>query len=742
MRILINITESERSYQGHLLQEFRSLGYKGAVTTKAYTIDRITQLAKARGVDAIFCTHPGTIQQCVPAKSGKINQDDWRGSVLKTSVPIVISNPLQHIRSKIIGKLLFQIDVRKLATTKNPKFLYDYSICHNEMDLRTTKADLQRKQVAILVIDIETSLRNQITSVAFTPILDDYTLGKTYTIPLLPKNYATIDEAVLAWEVVKALCENRASKVFHNGTFDCFHLLRYNIIPYNYLHDTEYLWRCWYAELDKALAKVCSYLLPDYYYWKHEADLNPLEYNAKDTINTARVFIEIIQKAPRWVWKNYTQMCPNIAPAIYCSFEGFKTDIDKRAEARKKAQADVDRIKQELAEYTGIEHFNPNSPKQVSTLIYKVLGAAKPKRAKSDAATGKIELDKVARQHPLFAIFTSRITKYKEENKAINTYYDALLDDKARLYYAYAIDGTETTRMACNSSSLRELKKGKETYVKTNMSNMGQQLQNIPIYLKKSMHADEGYLLIDIDKSQSEARCTAYLASCESLREALENPPETAGVRDFYCYTGYRFFGVEFNKEHILRQAVKKIIHGTNYVMGVDTFIDSIGLENLVEYKKLVKYRGNIKQFASYLLGLYHEAYPEVKQAWEATVQEVANTGKVITPDGWTRIVIGDITTNHNIKRSIIAHKSQHFSVVGINEAFWKLFYYVQVPSNGDYRLKGQIHDSIVSQARKEKAKEYAKIQAQYMDIPQATPFGELRIPLDTAISYYWKEGE
>jgi DNA polymerase I-like protein with 3'-5' exonuclease and polymerase domains len=269
---------------------------------------------------------------------------------------------------------------------------------------------------------------------------------------------------------------------------------------------------------------------------------------------------------------------------------------------------------------------------------------------------------------------------------------------------------------------------------------MGTQLQNIPEYLKKAMRAEEGYLLIDTDKSQSEARCTAYLAASESLREALENPPEIAGVKDFYCYTGYRFFGIEFDKAHDLRQAVKKIIHGTNYIMGWATFIDSVGLEKLLHYRKLVGFKGTIKEFAIHCLALYHELYPEVKEGWETTVKEVATTGKIVTPDGWTRIILGDIVHSHAVMRSCVAHKSQHFSVVGINRAFWELFYYVQVPSKGEYRLKGQIHDSIVSQAIEGKAKEYAKKQEEIMDIEQETPFGVMRIPLETDISYYWKK--
>lgn len=112
--------------------------------------------------------------------------------------------------------------------------------------------------------------------------------------------------------------------------------------------------------------------------------------------------------------------------------------------------------------------------------------------------------------------------------------------------------------------------------------------------------APEGYLILEIDKSQSEARCTAYLSGDKDLIQALEDPPETAGIKDFYCYTGYKFFAVEFDKKHDLRQAVKKIIHGTNYMMGAMTFIDSAGVTKLQSYKKIVNFGGTLKSFATF----------------------------------------------------------------------------------------------------------------------------------------------
>ena len=590
-------------------------------------------------------------------------------------------------------------------------------------------------------MDIETTLTNKISSIAFTPIRNDLTIGKSYTFPLLPRDitddaYSTL---IASWTGIRRLLADIGiTKVFHNGCFDAFHLLRFHCPTTNYFFDTEYMWHCWEAEAKKSLAFIASVLLPDYYYWKHESSLSPLEYNAKDTINTARVFIELLKRMPKWAWANYAKTIPNAIPVIKTMFEGFKVDLTKKADLRSEAVAERDAAQTELESLIGIPDFNCGSPQQVNALLYSILRAKIPPRAKSKSATGELELTKVAMQHPLYARIVPLILKIREERKAISTYYDARLTASPydKLLYSLQLDGTETERMACKSSSLWAPFPSLEKINKSNAKNFGTQAQNLPYYYKKAIMGEDGYEILEIDKSQSEARCTAYLSEDKGLREALETPG-----RDFYCHTGFLFFNLEFEKAHPLRQIVKKIIHGTNYMMGAQTFIDSVGVLELQKYRKLVGYEGTLKHFAEYLLALYHVAYPGVHKWWDRIVLEIARTGKLVTPDGWTRKFHGNITSNHAIKRSAVAHCSQHFSVRGVNKAFWRVFYEIEVPTTGQYRLKAQIHDSLVGSVREEptiKAAIITKI-LEIMYDPQPTPIGDLIIPLDVEGGKYWK---
>lgn len=743
MKVLLNITQREANNQGIFRSMLGELGISAAVSYKPMEMAEAILVAKKHRCSAIVVSHPETLKNCVPG-TGKINQDDWRGSMLTTSIPILIISPVSHVFTKPQGRWLLQNDLKKLTAVKLgiKPFLYDYQVVRDLGSINSALRDLANYPVH--VIDIETTLTNKISSIAVTPISESLQIGKTYTFPLLPKQISDdpYSSLVAAWTGIRKLLASPSHKVFHNGCFDNFHLLRFHCPATNWFFDTEYMWHAWEAEAKKSLAFISSVLLHDYYYWKHESESSPLEYNAKDTINTARVFIELLRRMPRWAWKNYAKTIPTAIPVVKTMFEGFNVDTDKKDKLKSEAVKARDTLQAELESITGIAELNPGSHVQISALLYKVLRAKVPSRAKSASATGEIELKKVAQQHPLYARIIPLILKIREERKAISTYYDARLTDAPfnKLLYSLQPDGTETERMACSASSLWAPFPSIDKISKTHAKNLGTQAQNLPYYYKKAIMAPEGYSFLEVDKSQSEARCTAYLSGDKALIQALENPPEVAGVKDFYCYTGYKFFNIEFNKADPLRQAIKKIIHGTNYMMKALTFIDSVGIIALQEYKKILGFSGDLKKFATFLLELYHIAYPGVTQWWDRIVLEIAQTGKLVTPDGWTRKFHGNITSNAEIKRSAIAHCSQHFSVRGVNEAFWKVFYYLEVPTEGDYRLKAQIHDSLVGIVRDEKKEEIIPKVVEIMDILQPTPNGVLRIPLDVECHKYWKE--
>ncbi len=324
------------------------------------------------------------------------------------------------------------------------------------------------------------------------------------------------------------------------------------------------------------------------------------------------------------------------------------------------------------------KNFNPGSWQQVEKYVYHVFGAARPKIGKSKSMTDEKNLLAVGEQHPLLMRITNDILIYKANQKGIGTYYDFLqfigqptnilrfldshkgtegeetqtdFSNQARLLWGLNPFGTETERMACSASSLW----------------CGTQVQNIPGYAKESFVADPGYELFEADNKQSEGRTTAYCSQEEALIAALEN-----AARDFYKTLGTLFFSIPYEEvSDFFRNAVlKKIVHGTNYMMGPGTFIENIGIKILYECAPKVGYRIvdiprkgkedeiTLRGFAKLLLDSYHAPFPRVREWYQEIFEEVRDTGFLVSPLGHTRRCFGDITRNHSMFRGSSAPES------------------------------------------------------------------------------------
>jgi DNA polymerase I-like protein with 3'-5' exonuclease and polymerase domains len=740
MKLLLNTTVEDRKHRGAFASIIRG-DHNVILTTKNYDQTELLATANRPEVkaDAILCNNPDTLKNLVP---GSGNPSDWRGSILRFSVPVLCIAPLHHIHTVQHGEWLHRHDLRKLACIHHPAQKLRWTAVGSYDELRNLFS-LHRTTSLFLVIDIETDKFNQIDTIGFTFFDGEF---HNYVVPFYPDDYRDSDDLP---KIINFLREYLSStdmpKCFHNGAYDNYYLLRYDIACRNYIFDTEYMWYCWFSELNKSLAFVSSMLLYDTYYWKEEGSgdrYDRWKYCAKDCWYTARCLIQIIQNAPPWVWRNYAIKFPEVFSAINVKFFGFNIDQEKHGALKSEADAEVEAAKAALITMADEPDFNPGSWQQVSKLLYDILGAKKPARrgkSASKAGTDETTLKKIALQHPLIERFVDYILKYRQERKAVGTYYNAH-QFHGRLKFAQNIDGTTTGRHSSNALPLYipnpSGKKGDE-------ANYGTQIQNIPRYMRKCLQCDPGYILGEVDKKQSEARYTAYMSQDLELIRALESGS------DFYIYSTKRFFGIELDPNDptlhdkgSLRQITKKIIHGTNYMMGAETFIDAfiqeIGFAELRAAQALLGMeKVPLKDFAAYLLGLYHKAYPKVEEWWNETKKELIKTNRIITPDGWTRLFFGDVRKDHKRLRDAVAHQPQHQSVAGINRALYKLLQ-LQIESGGDYILMAQIHDSIIFQAKEEKFDYYMIKTQEAMTTIEAIHGRSVNIPLETSFGRYW----
>lgn len=757
MRVLLNYDKSEKEYLSTFAYMMKQYGFDAASTAKNLTIGELMHLAKKVQADFIVCNNEQTLRYLVPGDKPTVDQ--WRGSRLNFEVPCLIVNKFAHVHTVPHGRWLLEQDLNKLKYWGNTPAKFRYTKLLSTDDMRDAFSILEKS--IFIAYDIETrTLKEQkagleeddplevgvtlITCASWTGVHEDGSLH-TYVLPFIDydgDHWHSDQDYIAAYKFARKVNALPIPKAMHNGMYDATHSIRHNIEPHHYTLDTMYYAHAAYSELPKTLDFVASYLLWDYIYWKDDAaDASKKKdqekywaYNAKDTWYTARILIEQLRKYPVYAKKNYGIQFPLLYPALYCNFEGVKVDQAVRKEIRAAAIEKLTAAEKRLQVCFADPTFNPGSWQQVEKYIYTVFGAKKPGVGKSKSATDEKNLKVVAEQHPLLARLTDEILIYRENKKAVSTYFD-FVQMNGRMMYALNPFGTETTRMACSASSFW----------------CGTQVQNVPGYAKEMLIADDGFEIFEADNKQSEGRTTAYCAQEENLIAALED-----AEKDFYKTLGTLFFQIPYEEvsDFFRNKVLKRIVHGTNYMMGGKTFIENIGARVLYETAAKLGIQivdvvtannprqKTLKKFAQELLDVYHKPFPRVRQWYDEIKREIKLTGHLVSPLGQTRKFFGDIEKNHSMLRGAVAHQPQQLSVQILNIGFQRAYRELVLKYPEDIRLKAQIHDSIFGQWRISKREFFAEKLAECMYNPVQIHGRTLVIPIDIKYGQNWAERE
>jgi DNA polymerase I-like protein with 3'-5' exonuclease and polymerase domains len=728
-------------------------------------------MAKAASIKAkaILCCNASTLRNLVPGAAPTL--DNYRGSVLRYEFPVVVCNSLAHVQSVDHGSWLLGKDIDKLLTSHLPVVPFEFEVLDSADKFEAAYKDLAKS--ILIAYDIETKtfggtpdkelkdgtfpIETQmpeagdtlITCVSWAFLRSDGSIGN-YVLPFIDFGVdhwlddLSYCEAILLLRQVNALPQ---AKAMHNGMYDSTHSICYHAEPLNWIIDTMALQHAEFCSLPKSLDFVASLHLHDYIQWKDEAEASSKSqdinrywaYNARDTFSTLRIAISQLKTLPPYARKNYARQFPMVYPSLYCNFEGFQVDIEVRNKLRATALDKQLLALRQLKLLVDDSEFNPGSPKQVAYIIYDIFGASDPKigwrkdpatkkKTKMQRGTDEKNLKACGEQHPILLRLTDAIISYREAQKAIGTYFDFALKN-GRLIWALNPFGTDTNRMACTSSSFW----------------CGTQVQNIPPYAKGMLVADTGFLLMEADQSQSDARGTAYLAQDTNLMAALEDPE-----KDFYKSLGTLFFGIPYPEvTKAFRNAVlKRIVHGTNFMMGAATFIDNAGVANILLGAEVLGTKVSLsakpksdevslKDFAHSLLESYHRPFNRVRPWYIEVKNEIRATHLLKSPSGHTRYFFGDIDKKYQIFSSAVAHGPQHLTGAVLNLGFWKIWK-LQKQYPTQLRMKAQIHDSSLQQFKVEREEFFKPEILDRMKNPVIIHGRTLNIPVDYKLGTDW----
>lgn len=680
----------------------------GAHTVAVYTgelsyITELKNLCKRAETNKVITSSPALLAALLNKRGDRKapTLDNYAGSfftVPDTDIEVVILPPCEWLVKVNYGKFLYRRYISKHTTPEAwptpPDFHYEELSASNYL---TAKEDLETCDIC--GVDIETALIEGepiITMISYTPVWLATNVSKSYVML-----FRGADDPMFNLSIMRQLNSSRCAKILQNGKYDISYLARWNAPLHNYIWDTATMFHCWYSELPKDLATLQAFFVRKSMYWKDMAqspDLrDQLLYNAKDTWSTVAVLMAMVSEMPKWARTNYLQEFPLIPPCHMAEMRGIKVDMERLAEAATDLEQQMEAEVKYLQIMCGVP-INPSSPLQVKKLLH-ILGC------KDLESSDEKTLKKAAYRHPLNNRILDTILGIRKKRKTLTTYLQPDKMFRGRLLFSLNPHGTDSGRLA-----------SKEHHFWTGF-NIQNQTRGVTV--KQIYIADPDFEFWECDLEQAESRDTAHIAGCEALIKAV------SGGQDFHSLNASAFFGVHYSKiydddlektlDKALRDLAKRVNHGANYNMGEAVLVDTMGLQKIYEAQKLLNLSPsfNPKQIAGYLLGTFHNTYPEIKKIYyPGVVVEILATSRLTskavhtceyqaTTAGWVRYCFGQPDKNKLDLNAYVAHPPQSLNAMTLNKAYIAVFYDVALPSPTNFKLGPQIHDSIFFATRK-----------------------------------------
>ncbi len=183
---------------------------------------------------------------------------------------------------------------------------------------------------------------------------------------------------------------------------------------------------------------------------------------------------------------------------------GIRVDPERLAQLAKELDTQLDALHREIHQLAG-EPVNPNSPKQLATVLFEKLKLPPLKRTKTGYSTDVDVLEELALGH----VLPGKILEYRQLAKLKGTYADALP----------ALIHPRTGRIHTSFNQL--------VAATGRLSSSNPNLQNIPIRselgrrIRQAFVPEDGWRLVAADYSQIELRILAHFSEEPALVEAF-----------------------------------------------------------------------------------------------------------------------------------------------------------------------------------------------------------------------------
>lgn len=702
----------------------------------------------------------------------------WRGCCFnyKGTRCYVLDDFLQ-LRTLLHASWQFVSDIKKilryLGKDERPQPKFSYKVVE-DMEMATV-VESELSKAILISVDIETAGEPRyITCIGYSGLMPD---GKiiSYVFPFFDPTvegncyWPSVGMEEYAWMVVKSINANSVPKVMQGGSYDASYFVKYRIPANNYFIDCLHFFHSIWPEAPKKLNYIASITLDIVHYWKDDIKgtsddketksrvpvseqgyARYLRYNALDCYNTLLSACWLINlfshHALSWAVRNYVNEFQDmVGPAFLMSMTGMKTDKSRQQFFLNKWLTEGKAAKKKLRIMVDDEDFNPNSPQQVASLLYDVLGAPITKRrgvkatkTKTTRPVGEDVLKLTRTKHPIYAAYIDAIWGAKKPFNNASKYGNMELYNGRFIYSLNPI--TKTSRYASKAHAF----------------GYGTNAQNIPKKTRSMFIADPGYVLFNADYSACDVWFVAHESEEEKLIAVLKSDKNT------HCFHAEVLFGVPYDKvfkgykadedwvNHPvtgIRQNTKRGTHGAHYQEAGGTLYMTMGHDEVIASAKVAGHEDAhmwstelLIRFCDEILRKYYTFYPKIKSSFKESWVEAKTNGNRATCFGdRTHLFFGDLETNKSQQRVLSAFYGQGGTAGLIRRALFDIFYVSDLQERG-MMLLTQTHDSITGQVPEDKIYLLNDILT-IMQKPATIKGREFSVPVDAEVGRSWNNG-
>ncbi|MEE0845056.1 MAG: DNA polymerase I [Eggerthellaceae bacterium] len=420
----------------------------------------------------------------------------------------------------------------------------------------------------------------------------------------------------------------------------------------------------------------------------------------------ARRLVEPLQKAleGEGSWEAYRDIdLPLVAVLCIMERTGAAVDADHLKVLGESTQAELDKLRARICELAG-EEFNIDSPKQLSRILFEVIGLKPRKKNQRGYSTDASVLKELSSEHEVPGL----VLRYRELAKIKSTYIDTLPRLRAgdgRVHTTFNETVTTTGRLSSSDPNLQNIP------VRTEF---GRQIRTCFVPLEK------GERFLSADYSQIELRLLAHLSGDEHLVEAF------CSGADFHASTAARVFGVPVEEvTPQLRSRAKAVNFGIVYGQQAFGLSQSLGIPF-----------GEAKD----MIDRYFEAYPGVRAYLDETVAQAKRDGYAVTMFGRKRH-IPELKSKNAAKRGFGERTAMNHPMQGSAADIIKLaMRQVQDRLMGEgmkARLLVQVHDELDFSVPEDEVDKLTELVRDVME-----NVAKLRVPLlvDVQTGTNWAE--